>query len=120
MSEETPDDVVIRIARESCAGGKDANRPDLLYVKLRAVLAAYDRLAARPSGEDGELLDWLEGRLSPARARAVAAFTASNTTAPGSEPATCRMTSTWMRAPQRSSCSIAAARNVSAAPSTTL
>src|SRR5213596_1605887 len=50
---------------------------------------------------------------------ASAAFTASKTTAAGSEPAAWRMTSTPMRVPHVSSCSIAAARKVSAAASST-
>ena len=45
---------------------------------------------------------------------------ASKATAPGSEPSGPLTTSTPARSPQRSSCSTAAARNVSAAPTTTV
>ena len=57
--------------------------------------------------------------MSASTPRAVAAFTASNTTAAGSEPGAWRITSTPTRPPHVSSCSIAAARNVSAAARTT-
>ena len=49
------------------------------------------------------------------RPRDSAAATASNATAPGSAPARCAMTGTPSCSPQMRSCSIAAARNVSAA-----
>ena len=48
--------------------------------------------------------------------RACAAFTASKATADGSAPGPWLTTGTPIRSPQRSSCSIAAARNVSPAP----
>ena len=57
--------------------------------------------------------------MSVSAPRAAAAFTASKTTAAGSEPAAWWITSTPTRSPQRWSCSIAAARNVSAAASST-
>ena len=57
--------------------------------------------------------------ISASALRAIAAFSASKTTAAGSEPAAWRTTSTSTRWPHVSSCSMAAARNVSAAASST-
>ena len=51
--------------------------------------------------------------------RALPAVTASKTTAAGSEPSDCRIMSTPERSAHTPSCSIAAARKVSAAPSST-
>jgi hypothetical protein len=56
---------------------------------------------------------------STSASRDVAAFTASKTTAAGSAPATWWMTSTSIRRPHSWSCSMAAARKVSAAAMST-
>jgi hypothetical protein len=58
--------------------------------------------------------------ISTSASRASAAWIASNTTAPGSAPCWCAITSTPASSPHCLIWSIAAARNVSAAASTTL
>ena len=68
--------------------------------------------------------DWLCSRpavsmMTTSARRERAACTASNTTAPGSAPACCWMMSAPLRVAQTPSCSMAAARKVSPAASTT-